>query len=148
MALDIRKILVPVDFSEHSQAALDQAVGLAQHFDAEVIVFHCYPLPIPTLASAPYASVAPEQYVDAIRTAALERVSEWRDKARAQNVRAEGRIGAGAPSSQIAALADELGADLIVIGTRGLGGLEHVLLGSVAERTVRIARCPVQHHPA
>ena len=52
-------------------------------------------------------------------------------------------MAAGAPPSEIAALADETGVDLIVIGTRGLGGLEHVLLGSVAERTIRIAPCPV-----
>jgi len=141
--MEIRKILVPVDFSEHSQHALDVAVSLAEHFSAEVMLFHCYPLPIPSLASVPYGSVTPESYVEAIRTAALQRLMQWRDKVRAQGVRAEAQVGAGAPSREISALAEEIGADLIVIGTRGLGGLEHVLLGSVAERTVRIAPCPV-----
>src|SRR5262245_10995962 len=142
-AMEIRKILVPVDFSEHSQRALDEAVSLAKHFGAELTLFHCYPIPIPALASAPYGTVTPEGYVDAVRSAALQRINQWRDKASAQGVRAEGRIGAGAPASEIAALAEEIGADLIVIGTRGLTGLEHVLLGSVAERTIRIAPCPV-----
>ena len=81
--------------------------------------------------------------MNAVRTAALERVTRWRGTARAQGVRAEGQIGAGSPSSEIAALAEKIGADLIVIGTRGLSGLKHVLLGSVAERTIRIAPCPV-----
>ena len=141
--MEVRKILVPVDFSEHSQRALDEAVSLAKQFGAEVVLFHCYPLPIPSLASVPYDTITPESYVDAIRSAALQRVMQWRDKARAQGVRAEAQVGAGAPSREIAALAEEIGADLIVIGTRGLTGLDHVLLGSVAERTVRIAPCPV-----
>jgi nucleotide-binding universal stress UspA family protein len=142
--VEIHKILVPVDFSEHSQRALDEAVSLARHFGAEVILFHCYPIPIPSFGSgAPYGTLAPERYVDAVRTAALQRVKQWRDKAIAQGVRADGQIGAGAPASEIAALAAKIGADLIVIGTRGLSGLEHVLLGSVAERTIRIAPCPV-----
>jgi universal stress protein A len=141
--VEIHKILVPVDFSEHSQRALDEAVSLAKHFGAELMLFHCYPLPIPSLGSVPYGTLAPERYVDAIRNASLQRLTQWRDKARAQGVRAEGEVGAGAPASEIVALADRIGADLIVIGTRGLSGLEHVLLGSVAERTIRIARCPV-----
>ena len=141
--MKIHKILVPVDFSEHSQRALDEAVSLAKHFGAEVMVFHCYVLPIPSVGSVPYGTLAPERYVDAVRTAAIQRVNQWRDKARAHGVRAEGRVGAGNPPSEITALAEEIGADLIVIGTRGLSGLEHVLLGSVAERTIRIAPCPV-----
>ena len=140
--MEIHKILVPVDFSEHSERALDAAVSVARHFGAELLLFHCYPLPIPSLTGVP-STVTPESYVEAIRSAALQRVVQWRDKARAQGVRAEAEIGAGAPASEIAALAETIGADLIVIGTRGLGGLQNLLLGSVAERTVRIAPCPV-----
>ena len=137
----VHKILVPVDFSDHSQRALDAAIGLAKHFAAELIVFHCYP--IPTAGPAPYDTILPESYLTALRTAALEGVTKWRDKARAQGVRAEGKISAGYPASAIAELAEKAGTDLIVIGTRGLTGLKHVLLGSVAERTIRIAPCPV-----
>jgi nucleotide-binding universal stress UspA family protein len=141
--VEVHKILVPVDFSEHSQRALDEAVGLAKHFGAQLMVFHCYPIPIPSVASVPYDTVPPESYLNAVRTAALQGVTEWRNKARAQGVRAEGQIGTGSPSSEIAALAEKIGADLIVIGTRGVSGLKHVLLGSVAERTIRTAPCPV-----
>jgi universal stress protein A len=137
----VHKILVPVDFSDNSQHALDEAIGLAKHFGAEVLVYHCYP--IPTAGPAPYDTILPESYLTALRTAAIEGVTKWRDKARAQGVRAEGKISAGFPASEIADLAEKAGADLIVMGTRGLTGLKHVLLGSVAERTIRIAPCPV-----
>jgi nucleotide-binding universal stress UspA family protein len=137
----IRKILVPVDFSDHSRKAFEEAVGLAKHFGAELILFHCYP--IPTAGPAPYDTILPESYPTALRKAALEGVTKWRDEARAQGARAEGKITAGYPASQIAELAEQSGADLIVMGTRGLTGLKHVLLGSVAERTLRLAPCPV-----
>jgi len=141
--MEIHKILVPVDFSADSQSAFDDAIALALHFDAELTLFHCYPIPIPSIGSAPFAGGAPESYVRAAHDAALEGVTHWRDLARAQKVRAEGVVGTGSPSSEIVALAAKLGADLIVIGTRGRSGLAHVLLGSVAERTIRTASCPV-----
>jgi universal stress protein A len=137
----IRKILVPVDFSDHSERALDAAIVFAKRFGAELIVFHCYP--IPTAGPAPYDTILPESYLSALRKAALEGVTKWRDKARAQGVRAEGKINAGYPTSAILELAEQSGADLIVMGTRGLTGLKHVVLGSVAERTIRLAPCPV-----
>jgi nucleotide-binding universal stress UspA family protein len=140
---EIHKILVPVDFSEDSQRALDEAIGLAKHFGAELIVFHCYQIPIPSIGGVPYDTIPPASYVDAVRKAALQGVEQYRDKAIAQGVRAQEQISAGSPGSEIAALAEKSGADLIVMGTRGLTGLRHVLLGSVAERTIRLARCPV-----
>lgn len=144
--LQIQRILVPVDFSAHSQRALDEAIGLAKSFRAEVHVLHCYQ-PYPASAAVPsYAShgvVIPESYERAIREGASNQLTHWRDKARAQGVRAEAHVSTDAPSHGIVTLAKELPADLIVIGTRGLTGLDHVLFGSVAERTVRLAPCPV-----
>jgi nucleotide-binding universal stress UspA family protein len=141
--MEIHKILVPVDFSDDSQRALDEAIGFARHFDADLTLFHCHPIPIPAIGSVPYDIVAPESYVNAVRAAALEGVTRWRDQARAQGVRAEAQVSAGSPASETSALAEKIGADLIVMGTRGRSGLAHVLLGSVAERTIRIAPCPV-----
>ena len=139
----IHKILVPVDFSEHSQRALDEAVGLAKKFGAELTVLHCYELPMPGFDRHPYATVAPESYVEAVRKAAEETTRRWSERARAEGLSVEEQVKAGFPASEIADLAQDIGADLIVMGTRGLSGLEHVLLGSVAERTIRIAPCPV-----
>jgi nucleotide-binding universal stress UspA family protein len=141
--MEIHRILVPVDFSEHSQRALDEAIGLAKIFRAEVHLLHCYqPYPLGAAATS-YDVVVPESYERAIREGANTQLTRWRDKARAQGVRVEKHISADLPSHGIVALAAELPADLIVIGTRGLTGFKHVLLGSVAERTVRLAPCPV-----
>ena len=139
--MEIRKILVPVDFSEHSQRALDEASGLAKAFGAELHLLHCYQIH-PT-AIAPYGIVVPETLEHDVRMAALQRLSEWREKAAAQGIRVQEHITAHFPAEEIAAMADRLAIDLIVMGTRGLTGLKHVLLGSVAERTIRLARCPV-----
>ena len=139
--MDIRKILVPVDFSDHSQRALDEAIAFAKAFGAELHLLHCYQIH-PT-AIAPYGIVVPETFEHDIRMAALQRLSEWREKAAAQGVRVQEHITMHFPAEEIAAMSDHLGIDLIVMGTRGLSGLKHVLLGSVAERTIRLARCPV-----
>ena len=139
--MDIRKILVPVDFSDHSQRALDEAVGLAKTFGAQIHLLHCYQIH-PT-AVAPYGIVVPETFEHDIRMAALQRLSEMREKVAAQGVRVQEHITAHFPAEEIVEMADHLGVDLIVMGTRGLTGLKHVLLGSVAERTIRLAKCPV-----
>jgi nucleotide-binding universal stress UspA family protein len=138
--LKIHKILVPVDFSKHSQRALDEAIGLAKTFDAELHLLHCYQL---YPAGAPYDVVLPESYERAIQESVRGRLSEWRQRASAQGVRVQEHISASAPANGVVDLAETLGADLIVMGTRGLTGLKHVLLGSVAERTIRTAPCPV-----
>jgi nucleotide-binding universal stress UspA family protein len=137
----IHKILVAVDFSEHSERALDQAIELAKAFGAELHLLHCYPLHV--TAIDPYGTPVPETYVRELREAAGNRLSQWCSKARAQDLVAEQHLSEQSPFTEIAALAEKLGADLIVMGTRGLSGLKHVLLGSVTERTIRIAPCPV-----
>jgi nucleotide-binding universal stress UspA family protein len=139
---EIHKILVPIDFSEHSQRALDEAIGLAKVFRAEIHLLHCYPLDLVAIAKA-YGVTTPEDYAFQLHEAAVQRVSEWRAKVRARKILAEQHVTAQPPFSEIPALAEKIGADLIVMGTRGLGGLKHLLLGSVAERTIRSAPCPV-----
>jgi nucleotide-binding universal stress UspA family protein len=137
---EIRRILVPVDFSEHSQRAFDDAIGLAKKFGAELHLLHCYQI---HSSGSPYDISLPESFERTVQDAARKRVSEWRQKASDRKVRVQEHISPSPPSRGIAELARTLGADLIVMGTRGLTGLKHVLLGSVAERTLRIASCPV-----
>ena len=139
--MEIRKILVPVDFSDHSHRALEEAIGLAKAFSAQLHLLHCYQIHPGTVS--PYGIIIPETFEHDIRMAALQRLSEWREKASAQGVRVQEHITAHFPAEEIAAMADHLGVDVIVMGTRGLTGLKHVLLGSVAERTIRLAKCPV-----
>ncbi len=138
---EFHKILVPIDFSAHSEQALDDAIGLAQRYDAELHLLHCYP--ISPGAISPYGMVVPETFEHDVRVAALRRLAEWSDKARGAGCRVQEHLSARFPAEEIAALAERIGADLIVMGTRGLTGIKHVLLGSVAERTIRVAACPV-----
>jgi universal stress protein A len=139
----MQRILVAVDFSEYSQRALDDAVALARKFGAELHLVHCYEVQAVEAMGTPYGVVVPESYERAIREAAVARLTEWRDKVTAQGVRAEQHLVIDRPSQGIVTLAEKLPADLIVVGTYGLTGLKHVLLGSVAERVIRRAPCPV-----
>jgi len=137
----IRNILVPVDFSSHAEKALDFAIGLAKGLGARLELLHCYP--INPGGISPYGIVLPENLDREMRDAASMRMAEWRERVVAAGLEAEITLAPAFPSEAISATAEEHGSDLIVMGTRGLTGLRHVLLGSVAERTLRIAPCPV-----
>lgn len=137
----IRKILVPVDFSSHSGRALEDAIALAKEWGAELHLLHCYP--IHPAAIDPYGIAVPASLEAEIRQTAERRLGEWRDRAAAEGVAVQEHITAHLPSEEIPAAAERLGVDLIVMGTRGLSGFKHVLLGSITERVLRAAPCPV-----
>jgi nucleotide-binding universal stress UspA family protein len=137
----IGKILVPVDFSDHSARALEMAVDLAKAFGAGIDLLHCYQ--IQPLGISPYGIVLPEGFDREVRQAAGRSVDEWRGKVVLEGIEVGVHLSSRFPSLEISETASEIGADLIVMGTRGLSGIKHVLLGSVAERTLRLAPCPV-----
>ena len=138
----IRTILVPVDFSDHSSHALDMALDVAKAFGgARVHLLHCYQ--VQPVGVSPYGIVMPESFDRDIREAASRQLEAWRQRAAAGGAEVEVHLSSMFPSIAIAETAGEVGADLIVMGTRGLSGIKHVLLGSVAERTLRTAPCPV-----
>jgi nucleotide-binding universal stress UspA family protein len=137
----VQTILVPVDFSAHSEAALTQAVELAREFEARIHLLHCYEVPYPGVAE--YQVAIPDTIWERIREAATRSLEELREKAAAGGVETTADVSREPPSEAIAAAAKRLGADLIVVGTRGNTGLDHLLFGSVAERTVRTAPCSV-----
>jgi nucleotide-binding universal stress UspA family protein len=140
-AMQIRKILVPTDFSDSAQRALEHAVAWAKTFRAEIHLLHAYQLPIQIGVGEPVA--LPQEFFDQMRARAQSRLDELRTKLESDGLVVHAHITADAASSAIVESADQLGADLIVMGTRGLTGMKHILLGSVAERTVRLAHCPV-----
>ena len=139
--MNIQTILVPVDFSDHSAKAVEVAVGFAKAFGAKVHLLHSYPLNVGGIS--PYGLVIPENLDRDIREAAEKQLAEWGEKVTSEGVEVERHVTPMFPSEAIENLAQEIGADLIVMGTRGLSGIKHVVLGSVAERAVRIAPCPV-----
>jgi nucleotide-binding universal stress UspA family protein len=137
----IRTILVPVDFSPHAERALETAVELAKVFGAKVHLLHCYQINLGGIS--PYGLAIPENFDRDVRTAAQRKLDEWAEKVKAGGIEVDCLVSPMFPGMTIPSTAEEIGADLIVMGTRGLTGLKHVLLGSVAERTIRVAACPV-----
>ena len=134
-------ILVPLDFSEHSEEALEYAVWLGRTFGAKLHLLHCYQVNPGSIS--PYGPALTVDFTREAREAAVAKLHEWGEKASADGVEVAEHLSQTFPSEGIANAASELEADLIVMGTRGLTGLKHVLLGSVAERTIRLAPCPV-----
>lgn len=135
-----KKILVPVDFSVHSAEATQAAVELAKRFQARLTLVHVYD---PLAYALPDGfAVAPEldQLLDALRTqlAASERLAVEAGAPRVDTKLLQGHV-----ATQIVEFATRGEFDLIVMGTHGRTGLPHFLLGSIAERVVRLAPCPV-----
>lgn len=139
--MQIKKILVPTDFSEHADHALDTAARLARPFGASLYLLHVVQLPV--LAVNPEAPAVPITFWQDLREHAKKRLVPLQKKLQEQGLRCEIDVIEDVPGFAIPAAAERIHADLIVMGSRGLTGLKHVLLGSVAERTVRGAACPV-----
>ncbi len=135
----VRTILVPIDFSECSLEALQYSVALARAFSARVVVLHVIDvsvrygldaIPVPLPSAEITAKVA-------------ERVEEWVQRVARQGIEVAWHIELGVPFTEIRAAIDRHRADLVVMGTHGRRGVGHFVLGSVAERIVQRAPCPV-----
>lgn len=141
--MKLRTILVPTDFSEDAARALEIAKELAKKFDAKIEIVHGYHVDMPIASPLGGGFVLPEGFLEGVRAHAERQVATVVSEASDQGLTIEGQAIEGSPSEVIATMAKQCGADLIVMGTRGLTGLKHVALGSVAERTIRTAPCPV-----
>lgn len=139
----LKQILVAVDFSPHAEHALEQAMELASSLGATVRLLHVvhanlgvgYPgFLVPGMEPDPMKPVL---------AAAEKHLRETAERVGRGGPAVEFEVREGSPAETICAVAEERSADLIVMGTRGRTGLAHVLLGSVAERTIRLAPCPV-----
>lgn len=134
-------ILVPTDFGDAADRAFDYGVELAKRFDAEVVLLHSFEIPLigfpdgATVATAELTS----RIVQSAQGALDEAVATRKDAGAA--VRA--LLRQGDPSQTVLSVAQEIGADLIVMGTHGRRGLPRALIGSVAEKVVRTAPVPV-----
>jgi nucleotide-binding universal stress UspA family protein len=144
MAL-IQKILVPVDFSESSRAALEYAAELARPFEATIDVVHVWQPPtFISTASLPEAPTVDASLIELVRKNADEATARLAADAKKQGLPVrEARAEPGVPARTIVEIAKADGYDLVVIGTHGRTGLSHAVMGSVAERVVRHAQCPV-----
>jgi nucleotide-binding universal stress UspA family protein len=135
------KLLVALDFSAHSTKALETAIDLAKIFGARILLLHAVHLP--PLIGIPDQVMIPPDVWTGVREAARGKLEQYTEKVRAEGVPVEAFLAEAPASDAIVEEARRAGVDLIVMGTRGLTGLKHVLLGSVAERTLRLAPCAV-----
>ena len=141
--INLKRILAPHDFSEYSDAAIGYACALADKFDAQLHLLHVLEV---HASSTPVfgAGLALSPRVRESRAAAEKALEQVADGRAAVRATAEGPT-----FLEILRYANENDIDLIVMGTHGRSGLAHVMLGSVAERVVRKAPCPVMtvRHP-
>jgi nucleotide-binding universal stress UspA family protein len=139
--IEIKSVLCPVDFSDFSRRALSHAVALAKWYEAELTLLHVAPSIPPPLA---YSEVPPPLAVSHVGTEQLQQDLEiWAETARAEGVPITAIVTSGEPVREIVAKAEHMHADLLVMGTHGASGFERLLLGSVAEKVLRKAPCPV-----
>ena len=137
---DVRRILNLVDFSETSEHATDFAVGLAEVLGSELHFLHCYSLPVYPMPDGALVSTA------AFATRVSAEAQKGLDDLRARfdtKVEVLDHLTEGLPHREVQRLVDELGIDLVVMGTHGRTGLNRLLVGSVAERVVRTSPVPV-----
>lgn len=137
----IRTIVVALDFSELSDRALDAAIWLARQFEAELHLVHAFDVRVPLVT--PYEVAIPTTFIEEARQSAQRKLDAQEARAKETGLRVRSHLAEVPAATSIAETAEELGADLIVMGTHGHTGLKHVVLGSVAERTLRHAPCSV-----
>jgi len=137
-----RRIVVPTDFSDYAEKAWALAQGLASALDSEVVLAHVFVEP-PLYGEPPLTPDATWQVFEKARKWVEEELEKWAAGARKKGATVRPIIRTGAPAEQIVELAASEHADLVVMGTHGRGGVSRVLLGSVADRVIRLAPCPV-----
>jgi nucleotide-binding universal stress UspA family protein len=147
MNINIRKILCPIDFSQHAELVVEWAIHLAQEHDSEVLLLHAYHLPVEFQQLE--GAYLPADFWDSVKQEAERSLAIYAERARTASVSVREIVREGYPASVIQEEAREENADMIVMGSRGLSGLKHLLLGSIAERVVQKAHCPVLtlNHP-
>jgi nucleotide-binding universal stress UspA family protein len=139
-AQPIRHILVAHDLNDTSDPALEYALNLARTLGARVTVLHAYEIPS---LGAPEILILATDWTKQIGVLARERLEKLEASARAGGIEVTAELREGAAWREIDTFAREGSVDLVVVGSHGRHGLPHALLGSVAEKTVRTAPCPV-----
>jgi nucleotide-binding universal stress UspA family protein len=142
--IQIKRLLVPTDFSEHSEQAALYAVELAKRFQAdEVHCIHVSNIPADLLATSAYTMTGPSQeFIEQVRQENRKNLEAFA-KNRLAGVPVRTAFLEGRPFVEIIRYARDHEIDLVVIATHGRTGLTHALFGSVAEKVVQKAPCPV-----
>jgi len=141
MTIEIRTILVPIDFSESARSVIEWAAHFARESNSKLILFHAYHLPV-EFQQLEGAYLPPDFWAN-VKSETQASLARYEAELRESGHSVESVVREGYAATAIIDEATECGADLIVIGTHGLSGLQHMLLGSIAERVVQKAPCPV-----
>ena len=140
--MQIKTILFPTDFSQGARAAMDFAVRLAQDYQAKLILLYV----IQDISIAEWyipSSISAADLVEDMQKSADREMEKWSAAAAAKVKAVEKLVVRGVPFVEIIRTAKEKNADMIVIGTHGRTGIDHMLFGSTAEKVVRKSPCPV-----
>lgn len=142
--IELRKILLPTDFSETSKEALKYAMSMAKEYSAEMTVLHVINEQLLT-EGLNLPRVISMQSIEKELCKEAERQMDdfFKETGGAEGIKIKKAVIKGKPFLQIIRYAKENDIDLIVIGTHGRSGLEHIIFGSTAEKVVRKAPCPV-----
>jgi nucleotide-binding universal stress UspA family protein len=136
------RIVVPTDFSGCSEEAWELAQRMAAALGSELVLTHVL-VEAPLYEEGPFTMEKTRRVYDAARKWAEESIEHWAGAARAKGLKVRTVLRTGVPYREIVDLATDEHADLVLIGTHGRGGLDRALLGSVADRVVRLSPCPV-----
>jgi nucleotide-binding universal stress UspA family protein len=136
------KILIAIDFSENSDFAFDYALTLAKQFNAELMVMHVINEPV-DLRGFYVPHISFEELEKEIEEGATKMMEKFCQAKLDGFTNYKTEIVSGIPYEEIIKKAEETSASLIVLGTHGRTGLDHLIFGSTAERVVRSASCPV-----
>ena len=140
--MQFRHILAPTDFSEYSKKAVASALELARKFGAKLTILHVVELPpYPVEGYVPPAVGA--TFLDDLERQATRDLAQLVPEAESSNVEVVRLVAVGSPYRKIIDTAEAEHADLIVMATAGRTGFSHLVMGSIAERVVRTATCPV-----
>lgn len=138
----IESIMVPIDFSDTLNMLIEYAIMFAKKFDAKLYVVHIVE-DFSKFSSISVPHISMDNVMEEVYNAAKVELEKLGDEKLEGNVKYEFMIDKGVAYKEILEFADEKSADLILIGTHGMSGLDRVLFGSTAERVVRGAKCPV-----
>ena len=141
----IKHILVPTDFGQCANHALDAAVSLATRFNAKLTLAHVCEIPISAYAMYAQGLVFPAENLEGEAQKALDSATEELKK---RYPNSDSVMRSGATVEELIAIRDEIGADLIVMGTHGRHGVSRMLLGSMAEEVIRMSGVPVLTIPS
>ena len=140
--MQIKTILFPTDFSQGARAAMDYAVSLAQDYEARLVLLYV----IQDISIAEWyipSSISAADLVEDMQKSADREMEKWGAEAASKVKAVEKLVVRGVPFVEIIRTAKEKSADMIVIGTHGRTGIDHMLFGSTAEKVVRKSHCPV-----